>query len=57
MVGFSLVLPKELLRFVVSMDFHGAWSFSEEGMADVVLLSGMVSLATSKRSDLPTEDT
>lgn len=48
MVGFILVLPKELLIFVVSMDFHGAWSFSEEGVADVVLLSGMVSLATSK---------
>jgi hypothetical protein len=48
MVGFSLVLPKELLRFVVLMDFHGAWSFSEEGMTDVVLLSGMVSLAPSK---------
>jgi hypothetical protein len=43
-----MVLPKELLRFVVSMDFHGAWSFSEEGVVDVVLLSGMVSLAPPK---------
>ena len=48
MVGFSLVLPKELLRFVVSVDFPGTWSLSEEGVVDVVLLSGMVSLASSK---------
>jgi len=47
-MGFSLVLPKELLRFVVSMNIYGAWSFSEEGVADVFLLSGMVSLAPPK---------
>jgi Fe2+ transport system protein B len=47
-VGFSLVLPKELLRFVVLVDFPGTWSLSEESMDDVVLLSGMVSLASLK---------
>jgi hypothetical protein len=47
-VGFSLVLPRELLRFVVAVDFPGTLSLSEEGVADVVLLSGMVSLASLK---------
>jgi predicted metalloprotease len=47
-VGFSLVLPKEFLRFVVSVDFSGTWSLSEENMDDVVLLIGMVSLASLK---------
>lgn len=48
MVGFSLVLPKELLRYVVLVDFPSAWSFLEEGVADVVFLSGMVSLVSLK---------
>ena len=48
MVGFSLVLPKELLKYVVSVDFPGAWSLSKEGMTNVVFLKGMVSLASLK---------
>ncbi|XP_073266626.1 uncharacterized protein [Populus alba] len=55
LVGFSLVLPKELLRYVVSMDFHGAWSFSEEGMVDVVLLSGMLKAIHSDFPYSPTD--
>jgi hypothetical protein len=47
-VGLSLVLPKELLRYVILVDFFCAWSLSEEGVAYVVFLSGMISLASSK---------
>jgi hypothetical protein len=42
-----MVLPKELGSPFLSVGFFGLWKISEKCLVDIVLFSGMVSLALS----------
>jgi hypothetical protein len=45
-VGLSLVLSKELGKSFLSMGLFGLWQISKKSMGDVVLLCGMVYVAS-----------
>jgi hypothetical protein len=46
LVGLSLVLSKELGKSLLSVGLFGLWLISEKSMGDVVLLCGMVYVAS-----------
>jgi len=45
-VGLSLVLSKELGKSLLSVGLFGLWQILEKSMGDVVLLCGMVYVAS-----------
>jgi hypothetical protein len=46
LVGLSLVLSKELGKSLLLVGLFGLWQISEKSMGDVVLLCGMVYVAS-----------
>jgi hypothetical protein len=46
LVWLSLVLSKELGKSLLSVGLFGLWKISEKSMGDVVLLCGMVYVAS-----------
>jgi hypothetical protein len=46
LVWLSLVLSKELAKSLLSVGLFGLWKISEKSMGDVVLLCGMVYVAS-----------
>jgi hypothetical protein len=46
LVWLSLVLSKELGKSLLSVGLFGLWKISEKSMGDIVLLCGMVYMAS-----------